>query len=79
MTQEKLDRAGVEIDYSQREVLRPDLYDILTVSEGRNGEISLEKITSASILDYKSTGGECSEILVCAAYNNPGIILIRNK
>lgn len=79
MTQEKLDHAGVEIDYSQREVLRPDLYEVLIVNEGRNGEKVLEKTTSASILDYKSVGGECSEILICSVYNNPGIILIRNK
>ncbi len=76
LTQQPLNTSGITLGLNDVEVVNIDKYDIFYV-ENKGNKAQLVQTTSASVMDYLNHGEAYSNVIICAAYNSPGIMIIR--
>lgn len=76
LTQNSLTTSGIELDASEVELINGSLYTIYRYN-AEKGSGKMELASLGDIVDYKTSDTGFSEIILCAQYNNPGILIVR--
>ena len=76
LTQNSLTTSGIELDVSEVELINGSLYTIYRYN-AEKGSGKMELASLGDIVDYKTSDTGFSEIILCAQYNNPGILIVR--